>query len=339
MFRPDRSERRFRVVIATSFVELLRRPIESATEGLATALDPASTLIHTRLLIIHGPETVLAGDHHPVPHILADKVIVVVDQSPLDYPPPYDLAQTDQLFRAHFGGEVFWAPVDEDIRRSILEYDADVQLLATTWTPSLALPPWRTRRRPHDVPIIGRSSLDGDAQWPESAEALAQIYPSDGQVIVRIMTASDLRAIAGNAPPAGWQLFRLDDTEHGKYIDNLDFFVYFATPQPKDLPTHAIIEAMARGVVTILPHTLKNLFGSGALYARPPRVHAMVQSLFARSDAYDDQATHAARQTRQRFGANIHKARLRHLIGESQRPIVTRRKTRPNNRVPGGVSK
>ena len=30
MFRPDRSERRFRVVIATSFVELLRRPIESA---------------------------------------------------------------------------------------------------------------------------------------------------------------------------------------------------------------------------------------------------------------------------------------------------------------------
>ena len=30
MFRPDRSERRFRVVIATSFVELLRQPIESA---------------------------------------------------------------------------------------------------------------------------------------------------------------------------------------------------------------------------------------------------------------------------------------------------------------------
>ena len=28
--RPDRSERRFRILIATSFVEVLRRPLESA---------------------------------------------------------------------------------------------------------------------------------------------------------------------------------------------------------------------------------------------------------------------------------------------------------------------
>ena len=50
------------------------------TEGLATPLDPAASLIHTRLLIIHGPENVLVGEHQPVPHILADKVVVVGEE-------------------------------------------------------------------------------------------------------------------------------------------------------------------------------------------------------------------------------------------------------------------
>lgn len=303
------------------------------TEGLATPLDPAASLIHTQLLIIHGPENVLAGEHQPVPRILADKVVVVVDRSPVDYPAPYDLAQKNRLFGAHFGGEILWAPVDDEIRHSIVEYNADVQLLDTAWTPSLTLPAWRTRPRTHELPVIGRSSLTGDAQWPESAEELAQIYPGDGQVIVRVAAAPALRSIAGNPPPAAWQIFQPGDTEHGKFIENLDFFVYYPSPRLKELPVHAIVEAMARGVVTILPRHLKAQFGNGASYVRPNRVSATVNDLFARHDAYDDQATHGARQARQRFGANIHKARLRHLIGEAVNPQPARPRRQANNRV------
>ncbi len=303
------------------------------TEGLAVPLDPAASLIHTRLLIIHGPENVLVGERQPVPHILADKVVVVVDRSPVDYPPPYDLAHKDRLFRAHFGGEILWAPVDDEVRQSIVEYNADVRLLDATWTPSLTLPAWRARPRNHAAPIIGRSSLAGDTQWPESAEELAQIYPHDGQVIVRVASSPALGAIAGNPPPPAWQLFQRGDIDHGKFIENLDFFVYYPSPRLKELPLHAVVEAMGRGVVTILPRHLKAQFGTGASYVRPNRVTATIHDLFANRDAYDDLATHAARQARQRFGANIHKARLRHLIGDAANPLPARPGRQANNRV------
>ncbi len=302
-------------------------------EGLATPLDPASTLIHTRLLIIHGPESVLSGDPQPVPRILADKIVVVVDQSPVNHPPPYDLIRKDRLFRTHFGGELYWAPVDEEIRHSIVEHNADVRLLDSTWTPSLALPTWRTRPRAHTVPIIGRSSLAGDRQWPDTAEEVEQVYPANGELVVRVACAPALRSVAGGPPPAAWQLFHPASTDQSKFIDNLDFFVYYAGNGHKELPSHAIIEAMARGVVTILPRHLKAQFGTGPLYTRPQRAIAMVHSLFARQDAYDDQATHAARQARQQFGANIHKARLRHLIGDAIKEPYTTHRRRANNRV------
>ena len=291
--------------------------------GLATAVDPANTLVKTRLLVIHDPAGVLATLPEIIPHVLADQVVVVVDHLPQGYPLAYDFAERNRNYRAHFGAAVQWAPAGPEIRHALSER-GDLDLTAHDWTPSLDMAPWRAPEAAGgDVPVVGRASRGDDGQWPDAAEDRQAVYPGDGTVTLRALTTTPLTGV-NQITAAGWQMFSLDEIDLGKFIGNLDFFVYFAGSQPGEAPFHAIAEAMARGVPVILPRRLKPRFGPAALYASPSRAMEMIRGLFTNDDAYADQATAASRHARQAFGPNIHLGRLQTYLGRPRRrPAAT----------------
>ncbi len=283
--------------------------------GLATAVDPCSTLVKTRLLVIHDAARVLDGQPEIFPHVLADETVIVVDQVPTGYPPSIDLLERDRTFRAHFGGSVAWAPVNPEVRRALTENWSNLELTPHNWTPSLDLAPWRapsSDRRAN--PIVGRISSGADGQWPMPGPDQLQPYPADGKCILRALTTTQPVGLSQLASKR-WEVFALDDIDAGKFIGNLDFFVYFTGSQPVEVPFHAIAEAMARGVVVVLPRRLKNQFANGALYAQPARAADLVTDLHQRPDAYSDQAITASRFARQSFGPNIHLGRLQTFLG------------------------
>src|SRR5690606_35978200 len=76
--------------------------------------------------------------------------------------------------------------------------------------------------------------------------------------------------------PANWTLlpFRQDDV--AGFLRELDFYVYHHSDAWSEAFGRCILEALAVGLVTILPASFAPIFGDGALYGTPQEVKAII---------------------------------------------------------------
>ena len=70
----------------------------------------------------------------------------------------------------------------------------------------------------------------------------------------------------------------------------MDFFLHFTHDDYIEEFGRNIMEAMAAGKVTILPHVYKDVFGDAAVYCKPNEVSATVLQLWKNHELYSEQA-------------------------------------------------
>lgn len=296
-------------------------------EGLAEAIDPRENRpLRARLLIIHAPHAVPGASLAGLPRIAAERVLVVVDQPPRRL---YDVAETDRAFAACFGGRVTWAPMNGGVRRGLEAANAGIDLWPEDWRPAVYAVARRRGDRGSSV-VVGRVSLGDASQWPTSRSALFGAYPDDGSITVRVLGLPEVKALPQGDLPASWECFKLGEIACGKFIDSLDFFVYFAGEKASEIPETPIAEAMARGVIPVLSPKFATRFGDGALYCEAREAGDLVQRLAKRRQAWTEQSDRAIAFARDNFGPQAHLRRLHKLMGEQQRRLPQRRRSDPS---------
>ncbi|MEX1206547.1 MAG: glycosyltransferase [Dongiaceae bacterium] len=294
-------------------------------EGLATVIDPRVGPVRARLLVVHGPEVVFDRMPEPLPRISADRVVVVAGRAPDGL---YDVGQKDRLFRLLFAAPVRWAPTGVEVRRALAAGGAAIRLDPEDWRPSVLAAPRRQRRPRWDRPAIGRVSPGNATQWPAEPARLRALYPDDGSAIVRILGLPRAGGWPMVRPPEAWECFDLGEIAIDKFLDSLDFFVYYPGDAAAEVPEAAIAAAMIRGVVTVLPPALAARFASAATACRAVQAPALIGRLHARPAAYATRSRRTESEARRLFGDGVHRRRLARLLRRSGRRPAERERAR-----------
>jgi hypothetical protein len=144
----------------------------------------------------------------------------------------------------------------------------------------------------------------------------------EGLIDARLLSAEDWN---GTVPPSPGEPRRSDPSrrpvigpharDHSEFLEELDFWVYFHGPDLYESFDMAAVEAMAAGLVVILPAAMEANFGDGALYGDPADVAPMIDRLWADPEAYAAQSARAVRTARERFGEAALLARVERYLG------------------------
>lgn len=293
---------------------------------LATLDDP----VHARLTIVRHP-TVLQLAEPQRSAMTTDELAVVVNHAPYEADLSgsyYDAAVVAANAAAIFGATPTVYP-ESGLIRTLLDGMLDPRLVAgTNWTgvlPGGAVPAREPRRparrgitgRPR--PVIGRHSRDNRAKWPD-ADALRIVYPVDGTWDVRVLGgAASARKRTGIDVETAWTVYPFGSRPVGEFLDELDFWVYLHGPELYESFGMAIVEALAAGLVVVLPRYMEQTFGDAAVYAEPEEVQPLVRSLWQDPRAYAAQSGRALAAAARDFGPRALVDRVARLMGDDRR--------------------
>jgi hypothetical protein len=97
------------------------------------------------------------------------------------------------------------------------------------------------------------------------------------------------------------------------FLRSLDFYVYFHSDEWSEAFGRTILEAMATGLVVILPVQFEELFADAAVYAAPAQVERVVKRFAGDPAAYAEQAARARAHVETRYTAGRFVGRLRSM--------------------------
>ncbi|GAA2241953.1 hypothetical protein GCM10010413_50640 [Promicromonospora sukumoe] len=164
-------------------------------------------------------------------------------------------------------------------------------------------------------PVIGRHSRDHIQKWP-AASVLNTVYPQDGSRDVRVLGGAFFAEQRLGGPVKGWTVYPFGAKPAQEFLDEVDFWVYFHGDEWYESFGMAIAEAMASGLVVILPKYMKATFGEGALYCEPDQALRLVDSFWSDPEAYAAQSKKALEYSRAHFGEDALMERVgSHLSG------------------------
>jgi hypothetical protein len=256
------------------------------------------------LMIIRHPSVL----HYLNPErsrITAANVVLVVNHQP--YKPDgtgsvYDIARALSNATACFGKEPQVAP-ESGVIRQLLRGLINPQLLTSTdWHGIVEVTQSNPRRaHPSREPVIGRHSRDSIDKWPD-ARTIKAAYPLGGTRDVRVLGGARYAEAALGAPPNGWKVFPFGSRPVDEFLDELDFWVYYHSEGIIESFGMAAAEAMARGLVVVLPSYMEATFGPGAIYCEPENSGATIDKLWSHPIKYEDQSRQALTYAKQHFG-------------------------------------
>lgn len=300
--------------------------------------------VTARLVIFRHPG-VLQAAAQQLPPITTDTAVILANSGPRDAngTTVYDVRLADQAARDHVGVEPLWGPIGPLVRAEIADAVPPGRLMEADWVNIIDVEAWApTIPRDNwagDRPVIGRHSRPSRQKWPRDAATLKQVYPVDGSWEVRVLGGADpVERLLRRIPPS-WQVVEFGELSPHTFLQGLDFFVYYHDPRWVEAFGRTILEALAAGVVAVLPPHFEPLFGPAAVYAEPAQVRAVVESLRSDRAAYAAQRDGARQLVRERFSYDAQVARVAALIGPpgepADEPAPAPRRTR-TGRAPGG---
>jgi hypothetical protein len=267
------------------------------------------THVRTRLTIVRHP-TVLQLAEPRATGVRTDSLVVIVNHPPYEKGltgSVYDMSTVVHHAAALFGTTPVVAPESALIRR-LLDGLVDPRLVAASdWSgviPGVDATKAHRVVAPDRRPVIGRHSRDAFVKWPDLDE-LRAVYPVDGSRDVRVLGGADYAARRTGLPVDDvWTVYPFGSRPVDAFLDELDFWVYFHGPELYESFGMAIIEALAAGLVVVLPHYLRDRFGEAALYADPASVQELVDAVWGDPGRYAEQSRRAIEISAARYGAD-----------------------------------
>lgn len=234
--------------------------------------------------------------------------IIVANQAPHEHDGSdlrYCVTDCIRNFRHMFGCDARWAPQGPQVRDAIRNLVPPALLLHEN-VPGIINPEdWVT---PCHVPcgpkpVIGRYSRDNLLKFPSRKEDLLAAYPDDPGVVVKIMggEVSCEQLLGGDAPPENWMLHKYGEIPVLDFLSQIDFFVYYDSDDIVEAFGRSILEAIAAGVIVILPPKFEVVFGEGAVYAEPFEVRDLVKRIHADPYEYARLTTKALERVSREF--------------------------------------
>lgn len=279
--------------------------------------------VHVRLMILRYPP-ILQFMTYEASQLKIDSMIVVANQAPseLDGTDVRYLPSDCHMNALHaFGVEPLWVPQGPQVR-DLLESYADQTALTDFDMPGiLDLDSWWQERVWYRsaVPVVGRHSRDDRMKWPENRDVLEKIYRTDGEFDVRIMGGhrTPLRVLGTKRVPAAWTVYKKDEMPVQDFLYTLDYFAYYQHSQAVEAFGRAILEAMAAGVVVILPKHFERVFGKAALYAEADEVQVLIEKLHSDFSAYSNQLRQSRAVLEEKFSYSSYTKVIEDLLGSN----------------------
>lgn len=260
-----------------------------------------------------------------LPKVDAAQRMLVVNQAPMTYyeggigrKRVWDIEKVHRNL-TEWIGEHRWVTVGPLVHQALLDHHGDelegVDLSADYWYPSIDLDAVKPRgdHPVGDVVRIGRHSRDHLSKWPELASDLRACYPDREDFAIRVLGGTSVPERILGRLPSNWSGHGFDGVAVGEFLRGLDVYAYYTCSSWLEAFGRAPVEAMAAGVPVVLPPVFKPTFGSGALYAEPRDVAALVDELASDPERYLEQRELGFATVRRLFGHEAHRERFRAL--------------------------
>lgn len=288
-----------------------------AENGLACFVPPRQS-VTADLTLLHHPS---AFERLPAvpPLVTSHRCLMIVHHPAVDAAgvAQYDVARVAALAEALFG-PVMWAPVGPKVRTSLEQLVSPPPMTPEDWVNIIDPQDWMAahqRPLPHARPVIGRHSRPDIAKWPDDRDTLLAAYPDAPDLAVRLLGYSEaLDEIVGERP-ANWDVLPFGAMPARDFLQSLDYFSYFHGSRWIEAFGRSILEAMATGLVCLLPPHFEEVFGDGALYCTPEEVAGHVRRLERDPKARAALSERAQRTVADRYGPRVAVARVAALIG------------------------
>ncbi|NNC27494.1 glycosyltransferase, partial [Salinisphaera sp. USBA-960] len=133
------------------------------------------------------------------------------------------------------------------------------------------------RKEPREVGspiIVGRHSRPDPLKWPNRRVEALSAYPDDAaKYQIRILGAGPYLHELYQPIPGNWELLPFSWDGIPEFLQSLDFYVYFHSDEWAEAFGRTVLEALAVGLVVILPPSFRETFAEAAVYAEPQEVH------------------------------------------------------------------
>jgi glycosyltransferase involved in cell wall biosynthesis len=262
-------------------------------------------VVSAPLTIVRHPSVLQFMEPKRLP-ISSQRVVLIVNHPPINpdrQSACFAMETVAANCEAIFGRVPVVAP-ESGMIRSLLAGLLDPDLLALQdWNGVVSISAGEPRHTdPSRPPVIGRHSRDHLGKWP-TPDVLTVVYPIDGSRDIRVLGGADhARERLGKPVDGVWTVYPFGSKPAAEFLKELDFWVYFHGPDWYESFGMATAEAMAAGLVVILPPVMQPTFGDGAIYCEPSDVGRLIDELWADPAAYTAQSARAVRTAQERFG-------------------------------------
>lgn len=298
------------------------RPVH---KGLADKIEETGTQVLDRgrrvrslFAIVHHP-SLFEGLPQSGLRLRAETVVLVLHHPLRDGTGSvqYDLPRVIEHIELALGATPVLAPVGPLVRAQIpRDGVAGAQLTAQDWWNLIDPEDWPARPdRPVGTPIrIGRHSRPLAQKFPGDLALARAAYPDRPDFEIDMLGADPecLRRSLGEVP-AHWHLRPFGSEAVSDYLRSLDFYVYFHRPDWIEAFGRAILEAAVSGLVVILPHHFRPLFGPAAIYGSEADVVPMIEEMVADPARYEMQGKRARAYAAHKFRLENFAVRLKAL--------------------------
>lgn len=288
--------------------------------GEAAVLDGSAAEVSARLGILHDPISfAFAGEAHA--RLRLERAVAVVNAPVFDSAGAgrFDPARMAEAAEARLGTPIEWAPAWPHVRRQLRKLANGPALLDLDWSPVIDARRWTSRRSgPRGrVPAAGRHSRPEERFWPDAFGDLLKCYPVSDSLDVKLLgvPARLLRPFSGHMP-GNWTLYEFDSLAPERFLRSIDFFLHSQHARWPHAIDRGVLEALAGGLVAVVPPRLAAAFGDACVYANPGWDSlTRITALHRDAEAFAEQAARGQAVLAERFAPERHAERLQRLIG------------------------
>ena len=304
-------------------VQIVKRALEVARRPDVDVLSLTDRL-ETSLVLVRHPSVLQFADGL-ASNIRAANGAMIVNNPPVlsggkGY--GFDVQDAANHFEHLFGCAAdIWAEsgVTRNLMKNLIPAS---QVQRKTWPGFIDVDSLAPTRKPDfgRKPVLGRHSRDAVLKWPSRLQTYRDVYVSNEGYDVRIMGGIDsLTNGAKTLLYENAEIIGFNEESVSDFLDSLDFWSYYHSDQLTESFGMATVEAMAKGLVVILPEYMKQNFGEAALYAKPEEVHDLVKEYWTNSELYTEQSRRAQALAAKEFG----RASFLERIAEASKPLTS----------------
>jgi hypothetical protein len=160
----------------------------------------------------------------------------------------------------------------------------------------------RTAPWEEQTPRIGRHVVGAEPAWPEQEIDVRRVLPTTADWSVHFYGPHTRLIKLMGRTPSTWRMHRVVGSRD---LETLDFWAPVTDDVAAIAEDPAVREAIAAGLLVVLPHELREYFGEGAIYATAAGTRNLVRRYHAESARFADQSRRAVRYAKARSSDRI----------------------------------